>query len=162
MKRMYQSRKRFFISSIIVLLSVSTFSFADCSQSQTLLNVPLFFYTSSLGTYNIALTDTLTAIANGTADKNAGESPYYEKDWTGDCPGGLSGSNCNEYTVYPDSTNFTPGDIMVKIEKYTSGLPNRGEVRILTDNSETQYVYTTDHEKTFCGPYPIPGVQSRK
>lgn len=162
MKRTYQTGKRLLTAFSVILLSTCTASFADCSQSQTLVNIPLSFYKNSLGTYNIILTDTLTAIATGTADSNGYSAPYYEKNWMGACPGGLTGENCHEYTVYPDATNFAPGDIMSKIEQYTNGESNRGEVRILTDSSETYYVYSTDHEQNFCGPYPMPGIQSRK
>jgi len=138
-----------------LLFLVCQLASADCSSSLTLPNVPLFFYSNPLGIYTINLTPTMTAIESG--DDESGQ-PYYEKSWRGDCPGGLSGSgnSCVEFTVYPDATNFTPGNIMQKIEQYTSGRPNRGEVRIITNSDQTQYVYTTDHESTFCGPYAVP------
>ena len=57
---------------------------------------------------------------------------------------------------YPEtSNNFSPNNIMQQIEQYTDGKPNRGEVRVITDNARANYVYTTDHERTFCGPYAI-------
>ncbi len=154
--------KRFFLSFAVSLLSVCSISFADPVCPQTLDNVPLFFYSNPLGTYNIFLTDTLTAIADHIADNNGDNPPYYEKNWTGSCPKGLTGGNCHEYTVYPDATNFSPGDIMTKIKNFSGGAPNRGEVRIITDSSETNYVYTTDHEHTFSVACTMPGSQSRK
>lgn len=149
--------KRFFLLVIapVLFFAQSVACAAECSSSATLLNIPLKFYSHSIGTYTIFLTDTLTAIANGQADQNGYQKPYYEKNWTGDCPGGLSGDDCIEYTVYPDATNYSPGDIMEAIEKYNHGDPDRGEVRIITDNAESNYVYTTDHESAFCGPYAI-------
>lgn len=154
--------KLVFLSFTVSLLSVCTVSFAEPVCPQTLNNVPLFFYSNSLGNYNIFLTDTLTAIADGSADNNGDTPPYYEKSWTGSCPPGLTGSNCHEYTVYPDSTNFSPTDIMAQIEKYNGGRPDRGEVRIITDSSEQNYVYTADHEHTFSVACSVPGSQSRK
>lgn len=133
-------------------------SFADCTASSSIPNVPLFFYSNPLGTYNISLSNTLTAIANGSADNGGNSAPYFAKTWRGACPGGLQGNDgtCNEYTIYPNDTNFSPSGIMEKIEQDNNNRPNRGEVRVLTDSSETHYVYTTDHEKTFCGPYAMP------
>ena len=138
-------------------------AFADCSPSSTLSNVPLFFYDNPLGTYTINLNNTLTAIANGSADQGGDSAPYFEKTWKGSCPGGLQGDNgsCNEYTVYPNDTNFSPSGIMEKIKQDNNNKPNRGEVRIITDNAEANYVYTTDHEKTFCGPYPVPSSKKK-
>lgn len=162
MKKLTQ---RFSLLFAIVLLSICTISFASFTSTdcpQTLNNVPLFFYSNPLGSYDIFLTDTLTAIADGNADNNGDSAPYYAKTWTGSCPAGLSGSNCHEYTVYPNATDFSPTGIMEKIEQFTNGRPDRGEVRIITDSSETHYVYTTDHERTFSQVCSVPGTQSQK
>ncbi|MCX7125337.1 MAG: hypothetical protein NTU49_06240 [Gammaproteobacteria bacterium] len=45
---------------------------------------------------------------------------------------------------------------MQEIEQFDGGGTNRGEVRIITDGSEQNYVYTTDHEKTFSEPCAVP------
>ncbi len=150
-------KKRQVCLAVFLSLMVNTV-FADCSSSPILYNVPLKFYSNPLGIYTIFFSNTLSAIADGQADQNGYVKPYYEKSWRGSCPGGLDGNDgtCNEYTVYPNDTNFSPSGIMEKIEQYTDGNPNRGEVRILTDNDESHYVYTTDHEETFCGPYLMP------
>lgn len=149
---MKKNHQKFYLLTVFIFLAQITF--ADCSAPPTLSNVDMYFYDHDLGIYTIYLRPTLDAIiANQTGSGN----PYYEKTWTGSCPGGLIGDDdsCIEFTVYPAATNFSPGNIMTKIEHYTHGKPNRGEVRIITDNGETQYVYTTDHENTFCGPYKI-------
>ncbi len=144
-------------------------AFADCSTPapQVLKNISMRFYSHSLGVYNIFLAGTLNAIENGQADQNGDAPPYYEKTWRGKCPAGLPGSknSCNEYTVYPTMKNFvnvsvnTPpqNNIMWQIEQYTGGTPNRGEVRIITDNNEDCFVYTTDHESAFSQTYAVPG-----
>jgi hypothetical protein len=130
-------------SSVLLACKIAT---AGCSSS---------FYQNPLGSYTIQLQSTMNAIQSG--DDESGY-PYYEKTWRGPCPGGLDGSddNCVEFTVYPTKSNFAPGNIMHKIEQYTHGRRNRGEVRIITNSDQTQYVYTTNHEKTFCGPYAVP------
>ena len=130
-----------------------------------LIDVPLKFYSHHLGSYNISLTDTLTAIADKQADQNGNVKPYYKRPWLRKCPKHIgSYGSCIEFTVYPIMhKNFVSvtyhkapkNNIMWCIEKYNGGNPNRGEVRIITDSSESQYVYTTDHEKIFCGPYPV-------
>lgn len=155
---MKKSRKGIICAFGLLSVFTTQMVFADtvCTSSPTILSVPLKFYSHPIGTYTIFLSDTLTAIADGQADENGYEKPYYAKSWDGACPSGLNGDGCREYTVYPDKTNFAPGDIMKKIEEHNNGNPNRGEVRIITDNSESNYVYTTDHERTFCGPYPVP------
>lgn len=149
-----------YLTQIFLLLLISIFlnAFAaDCVTPPTLSQQPIYFYNHYLGVYTIYLSQTLTAIKEQSAQSGP---PFYQKIWYGDCPVGLSGpaDSCVEYTVYPNAENFMPGDIMQKIEQYTdNGEPNRGEVRILTDQNNAEYVYTIDHEKTFCGPYPIGG-----
>jgi hypothetical protein len=136
----------------LFVISISTY--ADCEAPPVLSQETIFFYDTKLGVYNVNLTSTLSAIKDNKTDSG---NPYYQKTWYGDCPGGLSGSagSCIEFTVYPNQTNFYPGDIMQAIKNANDGEPNRGEVRVLTDEDETHYVYTVDHEKTFCGPYPL-------
>ncbi|MCX7121010.1 MAG: hypothetical protein NTZ67_04455 [Gammaproteobacteria bacterium] len=142
-------------SNLFLFFAISflIFSAAACTKSETLQNVPLYFYKHYLGVYNIYLTPALSAIESG--DKISGY-PYYKKKWHGQCPGNLAEGHekCFELTVYPNSNNFSPNP-MKEIKKYTHGRPNRGEVRILTNRSETKYSYTTDHEKIFCGPYAL-------
>lgn len=123
-----------------------------CTSSHMVTQVPLFFFEHSLGVYDVNLEPTLAAIADGSADN--GRKPYYGKMWEGSCPSLMVGQ-CHEYTVYPNDQNFQPAGIMGQIKQYTNGEENRGEVRVITNADETQYVYTTDHEKTFCGPYHI-------
>lgn len=136
---------------------VVNITFAQCG----LTDVPLKFYSHRLGSYNILLTDTLNAVDG----QDHPGYPYYEKTWRGRCPDHMGSRNsCLEFTVYPImNKNFVSvtyhkppkNNIMWWIEKYNGGNSNRGEVRIITDSSESQYVYTIDHEKTFCGPYPV-------
>ena len=137
---------------IVPLFMISTSTDADCAAPPVLSQEAIYFYDTNLGVYNVNLTPTLSDIQNGTITDSEDE-----KTWRGDCPGGLSGSagSCIEFTVYPNRANFYPGDIMGAIKDANDGEPNRGEVRILTDQDETHYVYTIDHEKTFCGPYPL-------
>ena len=123
-----------------------------CTHSSLLSNTPLYFYHHYLGIYNIYLAPTLTAIDNGDSGRGY---PYYKKRWRGKCPHHLRGKKCVEFTVYPNNDNFSPRGIMKKIKKYTHGKRNRGEVRIITNYAETKYVYTTNHEKKFCGPYAL-------
>lgn len=153
------------MKKIWILLLLLSFNinvvFADCTPpnaNDDLSAVPVYFYGDELGVYTIHLSDTLTAIADGDAGKSI---PYYKRPWWGDCPSHLSKSDqCTEYTVYPSDTNFSPTGIMTKIEEDSHnprpGHPNRGEVRILTNNAETFYDYTIDHEHIFCGPYTMP------
>lgn len=133
-----------------LLMSAQVFA---CTSALTLYDVPLKFYAQPLGSFTIRLSPTLSAIRNKTA---AGGKPYYKKQWRGPCPGGLSGGigQCVEYTVYPSAVNFTP-DLMPYVKKYNHGRANRATVRILTNPSGTKYIYTTNHEKTFCGPYSV-------
>jgi hypothetical protein len=152
-------KKWFYVLMKYTFFSFISFSiYADCLDPPILSQINLHFFEYDLGQYTINLTHTLNAIKND----NAGSSkPYYKKTWYGDCPGGLSGSagSCVEYTVYPNADNFSPGDIMQKIEQHTDdGSPNRGEVRILTNADQTEYVYTVDHERTFCGPYSLSAL----
>lgn len=135
---------------------VMNMAFAQCG----LTDAPLKFYSHYLGSYNISLANTLSAVDG----QDHPGYPYYEKIWHGKCPDHMGSRNsCIEFTVYPAMKNFnsvtyqTPpkNNIMWWIEHYNDGNPDRGEVRIITDSSESQYVYTTDHEKTFCGPYPV-------
>lgn len=142
-----------FLILFVLSLFVSNIALG-CSASLTLSNMPLYFFTHPLGIYTIDLSPTMNII---DGDDHSGY-PYYEKIWSGSCPGGLSGhdNTCIEFTVYPDATNFSPGNIMQKIKQYTHGKANRGEVRIITDSTESNYVYTTDHEQNFCGPYTVP------
>lgn len=130
-----------------------------CTSSSVLSQIPITFHyhhhAHYLGLYRINLKPTLTAIK----DRNALPGfPFYKKHWWGRCPRAMDGDGqCIEFTVYPDNFNFSPDGIMKKIEKYTEHhYPNRGEVRILTNATMTKYVYTTDHEGKFCGPYKIP------
>lgn len=120
--------------------------------------IDLHFFEHDLGLYAINFQPTLQEIKTLRATHSdwPGE-PFFEKPWMGACPGGLTGNSgtCIEFTVYPSDTNFRPAGIMQNIEKYTQGVPNRGEVRILTDQSMAHYVYTTDHEATFHGPYDL-------
>ena len=148
------------------MLFASQVALADtpCTSALIIPQVPLFFYAHSLGSYDISLADTLNAIETGRA---GGALPYEKKVWTGSCPAGLDSGvgDCIEFTVYPNfakypqtNDNFTNGPvpIMQKIEQYNNNHPNRGEVRVITDASEQNYVYTADHEVSFCGPYPLP------
>lgn len=157
MKKIKKIKLRFLLISAATLLVTTTMGSADCSPQSILPNVSLYFYSHPIGTYTINLSPTLQAIEDG---KDHSGYPYYEKTWTGSCPSGLDGGigSCIEFTVYPDGTNFSPSGIMKKIERYTNGEPNRGEVRVISDSSEMQYVYTTDHETTFCGPYSVSGT----
>ncbi|MCX7121009.1 MAG: hypothetical protein NTZ67_04450 [Gammaproteobacteria bacterium] len=128
---------------------------ADCTESKILPPMTLHFYDNQLNNglpYTINLEPTLNALS--TADSG---TPYFKKSWRGACPQGMDGGahDCIEFTVYPNAINFAPGNIMTEIEKYTGGRPNRGEVRIITDATETHYIYTTDHEHSFCGPYKV-------
>lgn len=143
--------KRYFLILFILFLGNAI---ANCVDSAVVPNVPVFFYGNPLGTYTIYLTDTLHAATDGSWHR---KTPYFEKIWTGSCPGGLSGGGdtCIELTVYPSDTRFSPAGIMEKIKSWNQGKPNRGEVRILVDQDRTQYVYTTDHEQTYCGPYSL-------
>ena len=158
---MRKLKHHFLLLSAATALLTATMAAADCSNQPILPNETLYFYHHSIGTYTINLNPTLQAIADG---QDHSGYPYFEKTWTGSCPAGLDGNNdtCIEFTVYPDGTNFSPTDIMNKIEKYTHGKPNRGEVRVISDSSETQYVYTTDHENTFCGPYAVQTAFSKE
>lgn len=137
----------------LLLLFTMLSSFA-CTSSLRIPHSNIYFYNHFLGSYTINLNPTLTAIENGSAGRG---NPFYQKKWRGRCPSRLKGKigSCIEYTVYPNNTNFAPSGIMQKIKQYTNDRPNRGEVRILTNASGTQYVYTTDHENTFCGPYEL-------
>jgi hypothetical protein len=129
-----------------------------CSSSGEDDNQPMYFYWHYLGQFDVHLNPTLQAIRDGSAGSGM---PYYEKPWTGSikslCPNG----GCTEWTVYPSTTNFTdlglPGtNIQALIQKFIHhGYPSRGQARIITYKSVlgTQYVYTTDHEATYCGPY---------
>ncbi|OGT49483.1 MAG: hypothetical protein A3E82_04575 [Gammaproteobacteria bacterium RIFCSPHIGHO2_12_FULL_38_11] len=137
-----------FLLGLIFLITGVTFS---CTKSETLRNIPLFFYSHPLGIYNIYLNPTLSTIENHDSDRGY---PYYKKKWYGKCPNHLGREKCFEFTVYPNNTNFSPNP-MEKIKKYTHGESNRGEVRILTNKLETKYVYTINHEKKFCGPYAL-------
>ena len=129
---------------------------AACTRSTELPDVPIIFHyqhhTHYLGFYLINLAPTLSAIENDSA--NAGP-PYFKKKWYGKCPRQLHAKKCFEFTVYPDANNFTPESIMQRIEKYTHGKPNRGEVRVMTNKAETKYIYTTNHYRKFCGPYQL-------
>lgn len=143
----YRTRKILFI---FLLLIFGINIYANCSALHTLTHQHLYFYSHSLGFYTIFLNPTLMAIADHEASPG---KPYYKKKWWGDCPNELSKSNvCFEFTVYPNSINFSP-DPMEEIKKYNHGHSNRGEVRVLANHSLTKYVYTIDHEKQFCGPY---------
>lgn len=144
----------FAISISLSLLSGASFASAACIDSTTLPAQTIYFYSYKLGVYTVNLQTTLSAIENNQAGPGI---PYFQKSWFGSCPSGLSGSNtCTEYTIYPNDTNFSPSGIMGKIEQHTHGRPNRGEVRVLVNASQTQYDYTIDHETTFCGPYAMP------
>ncbi len=134
----------------LFMISISTY--ADCAAPPVLPQETLHFYEVNLGVYNVNLAPTLSDIQNGTTTDSEDK-----KTWRGDCPGGLKGSSdsCIEFTVYPNKTNFYPGDIMQAIKDANDGDVNRGEVRIITDQDEALYVYTLDHEHTFCGPYPL-------
>ena len=129
-----------------------------CTSSSVLSQIPVTFHYNHhshyLGLYRINLKPVLTAIKYRDAYPGF---PYYQKKWWGSCPRGLHGKSgsCIEFTVYPDDINFSPHGIMHKIEKYTHGKMNRGEVRILTNHAMTEYVYTTNHERKFCGPYKL-------
>lgn len=145
------------MSTFLFVVSLSASAMANtCSALQTLVNQDLHFFQYDLGNYTIYLSPTLTAIVNHQTNPS---EPYFEKPWLGACPVNLgTADTCTEFTVYPNSTNFSP-DPMEKIKADNHGNPDRGEVRILTNQSMTQYVYTTDHEATFCGPYPLTTSQ---
>lgn len=142
--------RQLFLSGVACLFVMQA---AACTDALTLNDVSLIFFDQPLGSYTIRLAPTLSAIKN----KSAGSGkPFYKKAWWGPCPGGLSGAagQCIEYTVYPNAENFTP-DLMPVIKQYNHGKPNRAEVRVLTDPGGSHYIYTTDHEHTFCGPYSL-------
>ncbi len=133
---------------------------SSCQSNFVLQHVDLHFYEHDLGNFNINFSDTINAISKDQQSHNLAinQYPYYKKTWQGNCPGGLQGGagSCWEFTVYPnpsnDPTDFTP-DLEKAILPFTSGTPNRGMVRILTNHDETQYSYSTDHYTSFCGPY---------
>lgn len=137
---------------IAPLFMISMETYADCAAPPVLSQETIHFYDTNLGVYNVNLSPTLSDIQNDTTTDSEDK-----KTWYGACPGGLNGpdDSCIEFTVYPNKANFYPGDIMQAIKDANNGEPNRGEVRILTDQDETHYVYTIDHEKTFCGPYTL-------
>ncbi len=137
---------------ITPLFMISISAYADCAPPPVLSQETIYFYDTKLGVYNVNLSPVLNDIKNGTTTDDEDK-----KEWYGACPGGLDGSagSCIEFTVYPNKSNFYPGDIMKAIKDANDGEPNRGEVRILTDQNETHYVYTVDHEQTFCGPYTL-------
>lgn len=139
----------------LFMISISTY--ADCAAPPVLMQQTIYFYDTKLGVYNVNLAPTLSDIQNDTTTDSEDK-----KTWYGDCPAGLHGpaDSCIEFTVYPNKTNFYPGDIMQAIRNANDGDVNRGEVRILTDQDETHYVYTIDHEKTFCGPYPLSSLNA--
>lgn len=143
------------LTASLFMISISTY--ADCAAPPVLPQETIYFYDTKLGVYNVNLAPTLHDIQKGITS-------YFEdkKAWHGDCPDGLSGSagSCIEFTVYPNKTNFYPGDIMRAIRDANDGDVNRGEVRIITDQDETHYVYTLDHEKSFCGPYPLYSLKA--
>jgi hypothetical protein len=127
---------------------------ANCASSQVIYNQPLYFYQYYLGRYTVDLSRVLSAIKVHSTNNGF---PFYKKPWIGLCPNGFHEKTaCMEYTVYPDDQNFWPGGIMEKIKHYNHGMPNRGVVRILTNADGSQYVYTINHEKDFCGPYFLP------
>jgi hypothetical protein len=138
----------------VSVYSASLFAQTQCSSSGTDKNQDIYFYTQLLGTYDVNLNIALTAIKNHQTNS---KYPYTQKEWTGACPGGLTGADnsCIEFTVYPNDENFSPSGIMKQIKKYNNDKTDRGEVRVLTDKSLKHYVYTTDHEQTFCGPYVL-------
>lgn len=129
-----------------------------CTGSSVLSQIPITFHyhhhSHYLGVYRIDLKPTLTAIQYQNAQPGF---PFYKKQWWGKCPGAMDGDGqCIEFTVYPDDFNFSPAGIMKKIKKYTEHhYANRGEVRVITNADMTEYVYTTNHERKFCGPYKI-------
>ncbi|OGT49484.1 MAG: hypothetical protein A3E82_04580 [Gammaproteobacteria bacterium RIFCSPHIGHO2_12_FULL_38_11] len=155
-KQMKLVKKYFLLPGAFFLISQIALA-ADCAETTTLPPMPLYFYNHLLNNgdpYTINLLPTLSAMSTAEDDT----PPYYKKPWTGNCPMGMDADaqDCIEFTVYPNAINFSPGNIMQQIEQYTSnGKPNRGEVRIITDASETHYVYTTDHESSYCGPYSV-------
>ncbi len=143
---------RVFVTSVVMTMACNVV-FAQCSADAVIQDVHMYFFKHYLGIYRIDLSSTLSAVADGNDHSGY---PYYEKTWMGKCPHGLRGA-CIEFTVYPNNTNFSPAGIMRKIKKYThDGQPNRGEVRVITNSAQSRYVYTTNHERTFCGPYPVP------
>ncbi len=128
----------------------------QCFASGEDKNQAIYFFTHYLGQFDVHLNPTLNAIRSGQANN---EPPYYKKPWRGKisnlCPQG----GCIEWTVYPNKINFTDiKDPNINIEdlirKYTR-IDNRGETRIITNAQQTKYIYTTDHESTFCGPYSL-------
>lgn len=116
---------------------------------------PVYYYSHFLGYYDINLADTLHAIETGLADRLGCVAPYFAKPWEGSPPGGLRGAtgSAREFTVFPNDTNFSPTGIQELIQRYTDGNPNRGEVRVVTDDRQQKYVFTVNHALTFCGPY---------
>lgn len=151
--------------SLFFLWSASSLAIASSSNAITSCaygpddpHQVIYFYDHPLGVYNVHLGPTLAAIHNSALQ--AGNTyPFYAKPWFGPianlCPNG----GCYEFTVYPNRENFTneedPNiDIFQEIVKIF-GQPNRGEVRVITDHDLKHYVYTTDHETTFCGPYAL-------
>lgn len=139
--------------TLLFTVSSAAIGATQCTTSGRINNQPLYYYTSYLGNYSINLEPTVTAIANGTAGPGY---PYYASTWRSACPKHIPGSRgtCFEYTVYPNANNFNP-DLMPALRNVTGGYANRGSVRIITDQAHKFYVYTTDHYRSFCGPYAI-------
>lgn len=141
-----------FIFSALLL----TKSVGACTGLYTLSEVPITFHyhgqSHYLGLYTIFLDPTLLAIQEHHTKSGR---PYFEKKWYADCPSTIHSKRCLEFTVYPMRGNVTP-DMMHKIEKYTlNNQPNQGEIRIWTNMTRNQYIYSTNRNEKFCGPYRI-------
>jgi hypothetical protein len=139
---------------VVILMSCHGVGLAltKCANGSVISDQPILFFQHEIGSYNIQLASTLSAIKSGNANQ---KEPYFKKKFN-TCPGLKNyGNACIEYTVYPNDNNFQPSDIMQTIKKYNNNNENRGSVRIITDTNAEQYVYTADHYATFCGPYKL-------
>ena len=148
------------VASSFLLLSMCAVTSADaCVDADSLQQMPLYFHGNYLGQYDINFMSTLFAVEGGSTDIG---KPYYKKVLNSGCPVSLSDSNCIEYTVYPQASNFRANrgsqPIMYRIMKYNQGQTDPGVVRIYSDLGLTQYVYTITHNRIFCGPYPLVEV----
>jgi hypothetical protein len=152
---------------ILAFCCSSHIALANCGTPTSISHQKLYLWNNMyLGEYdinfNIALCDIKRLDLPAPQDpQKIGPAPYYPRRWLGACPNGLGVRNeCLEYTVYPGTLFFKPSlpsepnDIMDVIIK-TIGRTNRGPVRIITNKSKTEYVYTVDHERVFCGPYHL-------
>jgi hypothetical protein len=152
--------------SFLLLFSISNITYANCNSPIGVYHQKLYLNGNKyLGEYDINFTIALRDIKylDFSVPKNPhdmGPQPYFPRRWLGPCPNSLysGGKECVEYTIYPGPLFFKPSisnepkDIMDKIFQIL-GQANRGPVRIIANQAKTEYTYTVDHERSFCGPY---------